>query len=50
MNGTDSDGLVAGVDYEASGCPVCGSSECTFPPECRDALGVWPEPGYGDDG
>lgn len=39
-----SDDLIAGVDYERSSCPNCGDPDCTFPPECQDAIGVWPEP------
>jgi hypothetical protein len=36
-------------DFEASSCPVCGDPDCTFPPECADAVGVWPEPTYGEE-
>ena len=46
---TEADEAVPGVDYERSSCPVCGDPDCTFPPECRDALGTWPEPGYGEE-
>jgi hypothetical protein len=47
MNATETDdGAVAGVDYEVSVCPSCGKPDCTFPSECQDAVGVWPEPRY----
>lgn len=36
-------------DFERSACPACGDPDCTFPPECRDAIGEWPEPVYGEE-
>ena len=30
--------------FEVSACPVCGDPDCTFPPECQDQLGEWPDP------
>jgi len=44
------DGAVAGLDYEPSGCPICGGTDSPKNHQaCLDQLDVWPEPGYNDD-
>jgi hypothetical protein len=46
----DDDGLIAGVDYEVSCCPVCGRSDSHD--DCDDLFGSFgrrPYPHHDDD-
>ena len=39
-------GFEHNIGDERSSCPNCDDPDCTFPPECQDAVGVMPERGY----